>query len=215
MATATEKTSHLKILKNNFTHNRSSKGFTLLELMIVVGILGGIMAFGIPRLKLNNNNIKKVTRQFTVLTREVRTQARLKNMTFRIAFKLDPKETTYWVEAANGPVLVQSEEQIKAIEEMREEDRPASAFQKVDKPIKDTKTLPGGLYVASYESVNLEAPLTSGMAYFYFTPEGLVERSAIQITNGDKLTWTLIFNPLTGHADIVERAISLKELKEL
>lgn len=187
----------------------------MLELMIVIGILGSIMAFGIPRLKLNNNNIRKVTREFTVLTREVRTFARLKNMTYRIAFKLDPKETTYWVEAASGPVLVPSQERLKELEEMDEEKRPQSAFQKMDKPIKDTKKLPGGLYVGSYESANLEEPVTSGMAYFYFTPEGLVERSAIQITNGDKLTWTLIFNPLTGHADIVEKAISLKDLKTL
>lgn len=213
---ATAKTSRLKTLKDNLKISTdSSKGFTLLELMIVVGILGSIMAFGLPRLKFNNTNIRKVTREFTVLTREVRTFARLKNMTYRIAFKLDPKETTYWVEAASGALLIPTEEQQKEIDEMSEDEKPKSVFQKMDRPIKDTKKLPGGLYVGSYESSNLELPITEGMAYFYFTPEGLVERSAIQITNGDKLTWTLIFNPLTGHADIVEKAISLKDLKTL
>ena len=76
------------------------------------------------------------------------------------------------------------------------------------------KKLPSGLFFGSIETESTEKPLTDGLAYIYFSPEGLVERSAIQITNKEKLIWTILFNPLTGHADIFERAVSLKEQME-
>jgi general secretion pathway protein H len=47
----------------------------------------------------------------------------------------------------------------------------------------------------------------------YFSPEGLVEPMLVQITDKAKLTWTLIFNPLTGRTDIIEKALTLKDLQ--
>jgi general secretion pathway protein H len=39
----------------------------------------------------------------------------------------------------------------------------------------------------------------------------MMEATALQITNKKDLTWTLIYNPLTGQASIAEVAKSLKD----
>ena len=192
---------------------RGQRGFTLFEVLVVIGIIGAIVAIGLPIMRKPENNAKQIVREFSVLVREVRHYARLKNATYRIAINLG-RESSYWVEAANGHVLIVSEEQAKKIKEMSAEDRPPSAFQKVDRPLKKEKTLPKNISFLQFETIARKEPVTEGTVYIHFTPEGLVEQSALQIGDGKKLTWTLLFNPLTGQADLVEHAISLKDAQK-
>ncbi|PIS09727.1 MAG: prepilin-type cleavage/methylation domain-containing protein [Bdellovibrio sp. CG10_big_fil_rev_8_21_14_0_10_47_8] len=200
-----EKTSRLKTF---------SKGFTLFELLIVLAIFAAIVAFGIPRFRSPQNNIKAVVRQMASLSREVRNLARMKRMTYRIALRMGEGDDAYWVENASGSVLVPSEATLENIKKMDEKDRPPDAFQKTNKPFKGEKKLPSGLYFGSVETVAMKEPATQGTAYVYFSPEGLVERSVIQLTDKDKLTWSLVLNPITGHADVLEIGISLKEAND-
>lgn len=191
---------------------RSQSGFTLIEIMIVLAILGAIIGLGLPRLKINNNNIKSIVRELSVLTKEVRNGARLKGKTFRLAFKLDPKKPMYWVESAAGPAFAPSEETLKNTKSSDDKDAAAkSPFQKDESILKKEKTLPKPLIFGLIDNGRLE-PFKEGMAYIYFSPEGLVENAAIQITDGKDLTWTLIINPLTGHADIMEKAVLIKDV---
>ena len=192
---------------------KNSRGFTLLEIMVVLAILGGIMAIAIPKLKKTNNNAKAVMRELSVLFTEVRHYARLKNATYRIVFNLKGKEDSYFVEASNHEVAIKSQAKEKAISEMSKEDRPSSPFSKVDKPLKKEKVLPDNLTIKSVETKSRTEPITKGVAYIYFSPEGLVEQSVIQLTNGKDLTWSLVVNPLTGRADLVSKAVTLKDLE--
>lgn len=195
---------------------KSQRGFTLIEIMIVLGILAAIMAIATPRLLKKDANINTVARKFLVLAREVRTKARLQGATYRIVIKMDDKEPQYWVERASGPQRIDPDAYEKALEKANEkkgEDAPPPLYQ-MDKSItRKEQDLPSGLRFASLETANMKAPITSGEAYIHFFPEGFVEAAALQITNGQKLTWTLVFNPLTGQADIVEKAQSLKGLQ--
>lgn len=186
-----------------------NRGFTLIEVMIVLALFGAIVAFGVPRLFKKDNNIKAVARNFVVMSREIRNKARLTNSTYRIAVNLTPNEEKYWIERANGMQTVdaQAEEREK---EKDSEDAPPPLF-KVDKAVKE-KSLPSGLRISSVETINMKAPQTTGTAYVYFFPEGFVEAAAIQLSN-EKVTWTLVFNPLTGQADIIEKAQSLKDIQ--
>lgn len=181
--------------------------------MIVLGILGFLIAYGLPQFRKQENNIRAVTRQLASLSREVRNQARLKRMTYRIAFRVGEKDA-YWVENAPGNILVPSEATLEKLQSLDEEERPANPFQKATNIIKKERELPAGMTFVSVETPGMQEPVTSGMAYIYFTPEGLVERGVVQITTAKKEpTWTLILNPITGHADIVTKAVSLKDLK--
>jgi len=200
-----------------FCSQEKSFGFTLLEVVIVVAIIGSLMVVGLPRLRRNNTNVKSVTRELAVLSKEVRNYSRLKNSTYRIVFQLNSDEKnkadTYYIEAATGTVLALSAEKQKILDEMSKEDRPKSSFQKVDKPLKEEKSLPNGLRFALIETKTKKDPVTKGTAYIYYTPEGLVEQSVIQITDGKNMTWSLIINPLTGHAQIVDKAVGLKDVQ--
>lgn len=190
-------------------------GFTLIEIMIVLGILGAILAFGVPRMNFKNGNMKSVVRELSVLTRQVRNQARVKNRTYRIVFEMTEKSGAYWVESADAgymPLTKEAEEKLAA--DSSSDKKHQQPFQKDESILKKEKSLPSGLFIGSVETPRSEDPVTQGKAYVYFTPEGLVERAAIQLTNRQQLTWTLIVNPLTGHADIMERAVRLKDASQ-
>ncbi|MGZ5279701.1 MAG: pilus assembly FimT family protein [Pseudobdellovibrionaceae bacterium] len=191
---------------------KSRKGFTLLEIMIVLGILSALILVGLPKIQGQKNKIKTVVRQVATLSREVRNHARLKRMTYRIVFRLDDKPA-YWLESAAGNVVVPSQATFEKMQRLDEKERPASPFQKAEKPLKGEKELPSGIKFKSIETPSQPEPVTKGIAYIYYTPEGLVEKAVIQINNEAGVTWSLILNPLTGQADIVEKPIELKDLK--
>jgi len=199
-------------LKSLNKRRASGSGFTLLEVLVVMGILGFVVAYGLPSFRKPQNNIKTVTRSLGAMSREIRHQARVKKMTYRLVIQMDEDKSVYWVENAPGNMLIPSEMTLEKLQSVDQKEKPASPFQKVTKLVKEQKELPTGLFIGSVETPNTPQPLTSGTAYVYFTPEGMVERAIIQVTNRKEMTWSLIFNPITGHADIVEKPISLKDL---
>jgi general secretion pathway protein H len=195
----------------------SNKGFTLLEILVVVGILAAVVAFGLPKIKNNQNNIKTVARQMASLSREIRNQARVKQMTFRLVLKINGEESSYWVENAPGNTLIPSQETLESVQQMDEKERPSNPFSKNEKLVKKDRLIPPGLSIGSVETPNMpNGPATNGLAYVYYSPEGLVEHAVIQLTSIAKerspLTWSLVFNPLTGHVDILEKPITLRDL---
>ncbi len=194
----------------------NKRGFTLIEVMIVIAIIAGLIAVGAPRLLKKDTNIKTVARQLTVLVKEIRNQAKLFNSTYRLVIRIEPGQESYWVEKASGPALIDTEKlkeeyEGKNSQNEKDKDAPPPLFQ-IDKRLsKKEKILPSNLHFAQVETINMSQPITSGLAYIHFFPEGLLEASAIQITD-KKNTWTLVFNPLTGQADVVEKATNLKDI---
>lgn len=189
------------------------QGFTLFEMLVILFILGGLIAVGVPKMNFKHDNIKTVTRQMSVMTREIRNYARMKQMTCRLVIRLGDNDDAYWVEGAVGNVLAPTADTKKKMEEMKGDEKPKDPFQKLPQFTKKEKALPSKVFFGRVETQSVPEPITKGIAYVYFTPEGLVEKAAIQLTDKDKLTWTLVVNPLTGHTDIVEKAISLKDLQ--
>ncbi|MEN0059009.1 MAG: type II secretion system protein [Bdellovibrio sp.] len=192
----------------------SQRGFTLIEIMIVLAIVAALITVAAPRLVSKEGNIKAVSRKILVLSKEVRNKARLTNSTYRLAISMEANEEKYWVERANGPQLVDPLAYEKEKEKSKDQENAPPPLYQMDKSFgKQEQRLPKGLRFGSVETVNMKEPLTSGVAYIHFFPEGFVEAAALQITNGNNLTWTLVFNPLTGQADIIEKAQSLKDIQ--
>lgn len=182
--------------------------------MLVLAILAGVFAVGVPAIRTKESATKKIVRELALLGREIRNQSRLKNMTHRLVFKMDENQSSYWVESAQGLVLTKSREDQKTENQIPEDQRPATPFQKTTKFFKEDRILPKKLFVGSIETESTEEAINNGIAYIYFSPEGLVEKSVIQITDKGPMTISLIYNSLTGHANIVEKPVRLKEIQQ-
>lgn len=191
---------------------RSSSGFSLIEVLLVLAIIGAAMAIATPRLFRRDPNIKSVARQFLVLGKEVRNRARLSNSTLRLVLDLNPAEPKYWVEKANGAKLIDPEIEEKKNDRSSDEEKKPPEWNLDDVLTKDKRSLPSGLFFGAIETIHMKAPQTEGLAYIHFFPEGLMEAASVQITDRKRLTWTLIYNPLTGQADLVQEARSLKDV---
>ncbi len=192
----------------------SKKGFSLLEILVVLTIIGAIIAIAVPRMLDKKSETRKVMRDFIVAGRDLKGRAKLGNLTYRMAFDLTENQQSWWVEKTSKPVLLD-----KAKIEIEQEDNSKSDEEKkpsdfqVDSSIfKKKQKLPSGYKFLHIESGTLDMTVTDGMAYIHFFPQGLIETSALQIEDPKKNVWTLVYNPLTGYADVIPEAKSLKDL---
>ncbi|MEO0336833.1 MAG: hypothetical protein AAF202_10580 [Pseudomonadota bacterium] len=182
-----------------------------------------------PSVTNKNNKMKAAVRRFSVLTKEVRTHAKLYGTSYRIAFDLGIREDdpqTYWIEKANYAVLIPGDkkqflEDQNTAERARDENQgksPSTAgFSEDDRLLKGKQELPGGLRFKEIEVEGLEEAIDNGLAYIHFHPQGLVEETAIHLQYGegsDALKWTIAIHPLTGRADVITDEVSLREIKE-
>ena len=190
----------------------NNKGFTLVEIMIVLVIMGVIIAMGLGRVRKKENDIKKVAREFYVLGKEIRNQARLKSSTYRLMIKLDEGAQSYWVESAQGFQGRLSEKELEEMKNLKDDEKPPQTFELDTSVLKKERPLPDGLFFKSVENLDSD-PLTVGTGTIYFFPNGFVEATALQITDRKKVTWTLIYQPLTGQADIIPDERSLRDAK--
>jgi general secretion pathway protein H len=204
------------VTKNRF-FNRS--GFTLIEIMIVIAILAAVTAIGVPRMFGGATRMRSAIRKMAIMTREVRNVARLTQSTGRIVINMEAeKPHTYWVESAPGNAPMLSEEQEEELERMtrsqREDEAPKSQFKPETSVVKTPIELPRGLYFEGVELGSRKEEITEGKAYIHFFPQGLSEEAAIHISDRKSLNWTITVHPLTGRADVYERKIMLKDLRE-
>lgn len=188
----------------------SDKGLTLIEILLVLVIFAGIAAIGVPRLFRTSDNLRKTTRQMTSLTKEIRNHAKLKNATYRLVLDMTADPHRYWVEYSPGSKPIPA----NLYEKKTDDDQMNmnTSFKKDESLTKKEKDLPNGVYFGAVETINTKEPITQGVAYIHYFPEGFVEASIIQLTNRKGTTWTLVISPLTGQAEILEQEKFLKDL---
>lgn len=198
----------------------SHAGFSLIEIMVVLGIIGTIIAIGMNRLKKPKENANTVVRELSLLGKEIRNHARLFNQTMRLAIEFKSDTGSYWIESSSmkGTVFVDPEKLEKQrkgeVVDPDKDGKPKSDFQKYTKLLKKTRDLPKGLTFRQLETESIKEPLMEGIGYIYFFPDGHLEATALQITDKKDLTWTILFHPLTGEADIVKKELSLRDYKK-
>jgi general secretion pathway protein H len=189
-----------------------NRGFTLIEILLVLVIFAGIAAIGVPRLFRTSDNIRKITRQMTALTKEIRNRAKLKNSTMRLVLDMSAEPHQYWVEMSPGSRPIPANLYEEKSDDDDEQAPTNSQFARDEFLTKKPKDLPKGIYFGAVETINTKEPITQGIAYIHYFPEGFVEASIIQLTNRQGLTWTLVISPLTGQAEIIEEEKFLKDL---
>lgn len=190
------------------------RGFSLLEITVVLVIVGAIIAIAAPRLFDKRSETRKVFRDFIVAGKDLKSRAKIQGATYRMSFDLTEEANTWWVEKSSRAIMI-SQAQLEKEAEARknkDEETPPPAFQPDTAIFKEKQTLPSGYKFKQVESGSLDIVITEGMAYIHFFPQGLIETAALQIEDPKGHVWTLVYNPLTGKADIIPEAKALKDL---
>jgi general secretion pathway protein H len=204
---------------------RKSNGFTLIELMVVTAIIGGMIVLAMPYMSNRNAQTKSFLRKMTVLSRELHTKSKLQGVTYRLVIEMPPvidtakpPEQKMWVERGNAQVVLSEKEEELERERMEEDDEELKKDPKgfeVDAAFtKKLPEMPSGLRFEKIELTRLKAPVTEGKAFIHYLPQGLVDEAAIHIKGaGEKQAWTIAIHPLTGKAELISKPVALKEIK--
>lgn len=211
-----------------FAPRNSSRGFTLLEVMVTVAIIAGVVALVLPRMNTKGNKAKAHIRKLSTISKELHTRAKLNGAIYRLVIDMKDgaageENQTYWVERSNHKTLI-SEKELQEMEQMRKDGKLEKDQDGKEKPIpggfepdsqilKSVQELPSGLKFSELEKANSEKPITSGRAYVHFFPQGLVEEAAIHLKISDENQWTISIQPLTGKADVVSSYVKLSEIR--
>jgi general secretion pathway protein H len=201
----------------------SENGFTLIEMMIVLAIIAGLVALAMPYIGSRNSQTKKFLREFTVLSRELHTKAKLQGAVYRLVINMegmDPnikKEQTYWVEKGKSNSVMKPNEEEDALQKAKEAEGDKQGdtrgFEVDTATIKEPRKLPSGIVFDKVELARSPNPITQGKAYIHYMPQGLVDEAAIHIKGEKTQAWTISIHPLTGRAELISKPISLKEMK--
>lgn len=206
-----EKKAKVTSVSTNYEMKRakSESGFTLIEIMVVIGLMGLIMTLFLPgigmALKVNINNS---SRELATVIRAAHDEAILKGQVYRVAFDIDRGE--YWVEVGERDFLMktaeQTEEETKRNQRRNDEEKAKhkEPFQLAAAVTKKKKALPLGVKFTEILTARTKTAATSGVVYSHIFPFGFMEKTVIHLKDGMDRENTLAVSPVTGKSRLFE-----------
>jgi type II secretion system protein H len=159
---------------------QNHRGFTLIELVVVIVVLGVMIALIAPRLgDIGDADLKRSARHLTGTIRFLRDEAQAKKKVYRLVFDIEGGH--YWAE-----VLTVSPEK-------------TAEFKRVQTVIESEGNLSGQTTFRDVHPVSHPDD-----PFILFTPDGWVEKTFIHLRNGDGKEFTLVVRPLTGDTELLE-----------
>lgn len=163
-------------------------GFTLIELMVVVLLIGAFVLVVVPRIKMGTDiNIKSASRNLTATIKYLYNEAAFKKNIYKLAFNIE--ESEYWIETLNENEYVQSSD-----------------------PYHRTRKLPNGVYfrdVITERSLG-RSSLDDAQEFILFLPTGYVEPAVIHLKTDDgDNNYTLETKPYTGGTRVYNEYVEL------
>jgi prepilin-type N-terminal cleavage/methylation domain-containing protein len=161
-----------------------TKGFTLIELAVVIALLGLFLGLTIPRFQyyLVADDLKATTRKIVGLVREVRNEAIREQRVYTI--HLDIESNRWWTEHTG----MEDEEMVLAKEE---------AF-----------VLPGAVRILDVWCRG-KGKQAHGEVILHFGKKGYVEQTLIHLGADDGREFTLTLSPFLGTVKIYDKYVDI------
>ena len=166
---------------------RESKGFTLLELLVVVLLISAFVFIAVPKIKSGTEiNIKSASTSLTGTIRYLYNEAAFKKNIYRLVFDIDRDE--YWVEVLSNNEYVVSEEYLNR-----------------------KRTLPPGVHFKDVvtERTFSRSSLDDQREFILFLPTGFVEPAVIHLVTDSEDYYTLETKPYTGGTKVYDEYVEL------
>ncbi|MBF0106450.1 MAG: prepilin-type N-terminal cleavage/methylation domain-containing protein [Deltaproteobacteria bacterium] len=200
------------------THIKTQGGFSLIEIIIVLGIIAVVMALGADMIGTPTNHMRDVSSNIVKVVRYVYNQAALNNQYYRVVFNITEKK--YHVEYSETPFyVIWDNDEVEAIRINNEEknktgsddggEAPQAAsvgsFVEYEDELLKIFELPANIKFSDIYVEHQEKELEEGKAYIYFFPKGRAEFAVIHLAEeGDEENiMTLVVNPLTAAVTIL------------
>ena len=195
------------------------RGFTLVELMIVIGIIALITASVMPALaSLTGADARKAAGELGGSLRYLFDTAALRHATCRMALDVDGR--AFWAECAPGKAGVSRKEEEEPTDEELERRFPDEAdgeqrrllsksrFGGFSDRLLPRRELPGKVAFGEIVVEGRQDPITKGTAYVYFFPGGQAQRAFVPVVDGKNL-YTVVLEPFTGRARVVSGKVEV------
>jgi general secretion pathway protein H len=196
------------------------RGFSLVEMLIVVGLIGLLMLAALPkvssyfRLSLNS-----AAREMASIVKEAYNATAITGKVHRLVYDLG--SNTYWVESGPPTVLLdtaatrEQNERRKRFSRNKDEEKSTAEDFRIDQGVTRKKmALPRGVVFEDVVTEQYNEPLTKGTAYTHFFPHGITEQTTIHLMDSTQHHVSLIISPLVGRTTVIDRYIAKNERLE-
>lgn len=210
---------------------RGRRGMSLLEIMVVLAIMAGILAIGIPSISsIYDLQQRGAARELALTYKFLVAEAQMRNVTFRVAYNLDAG--TYKIEVGDADTLIFSDPESLARfeaerarelkrftrkeEEEAKDDDPLARFEGLTMPgFQSEVQLPGNsmfawVYTPQYGEAQTpsdeapEDPADARIVYSYVFASGEAEHTVVRIVNisDPEDGYTVEVEPLSGNVHV-------------
>ncbi len=188
------------------------RGFTLIEVMIVVGLIAFLMGIAIPNISMALKvNISNSAQELATTIRATYDESVLKGRPHRLVFDIDKDQ--YWVEIGEKEFLLLTEEQLKTKERkesrMTEEEKKklVDPFMLAKNITKNKKKLPKGVHFSEIKTSQSKEGLKNGKGFAHVFPHGFIEKLNIHLKDEFGRESTLLVNSVSGKSRVFQRNV--------
>jgi general secretion pathway protein H len=181
------------ILTNPLFRGRKARGFTLLEIMVVIAIIGAIIAIAVPKFgSVFETNIKGAMRRFAGTVMFCFHESVIKQSVLRL--NMDPVLGEYW-----PTILISS--------------GTVGEFTDLGGSVVKKAQLPAGIRFVDIVTPHDTFKKMDEPAFITFFPTGYAERALIHLADTTGHGYSLIVQPLTGEVEILDGYVDLVDVQ--